>query len=115
MRWLNVIQLYDSTSSASALLRHLVSLWLGHVAVLIVHRTIIHCRADTPLTLRYLKGKALVDIPTSVGNDPAPGERRRSAKTRGKAPFALRVEPLVLKKRKRKPAFHLKCRHFVLY
>ncbi|MBQ9985808.1 MAG: hypothetical protein IJP38_05825, partial [Oscillospiraceae bacterium] len=47
----------------SALLRHLVSLWLGHVAVLIVHRTIIHCRADTPLTLRYLKGKALVDIP----------------------------------------------------
>ncbi|MBQ9986161.1 MAG: hypothetical protein IJP38_07630, partial [Oscillospiraceae bacterium] len=41
----------------------LVSLWLGHVAVLIVHRTIIHCRADTPLTLRYLKGKALVDIP----------------------------------------------------
>ncbi|MBQ9986489.1 MAG: hypothetical protein IJP38_09330, partial [Oscillospiraceae bacterium] len=56
------------------LLRHLVSLWLGHVAVLIVHRTIIHCRADTPLTLRYLKGKALVDIPTPVGNDLHPGK-----------------------------------------
>ena len=57
---------------------------LGHVAVLIVHRTIIHCRADTPLTLRYLKGKALVDIPPLVEKTLHPGMQRKAYKKRAK-------------------------------
>ncbi|MBQ7054680.1 MAG: hypothetical protein IJN97_05620, partial [Oscillospiraceae bacterium] len=46
----------DTSSVADAVP---VSLWLGHVAVLIVRRTIIHCRADIRLRLTTLKGKAL--------------------------------------------------------